>query len=110
MKSLKVLFLSFVLALGVLAGAQAVTVTNQGEVIEITTLAEKIASESDTNLVTLSIAPPTVLLSQDTALTLSDAQAYTGTPGQLLIAINSATATGRIYQCYAYGTNWVLIK
>lgn len=111
MKSLKVLLAVFVLAVfGALPSAQAVTVTNHGEVIEITTLTEKIASESDTNLVTLAIAPPPVLLSTDTALTLSDAQAYTGVPGQFLVAINSATATGRIYQCFAYGTNWVLTK
>lgn len=104
-KTLAVLAVFAALALG----ANAATITNQGQVITVQTYDDVVTATADTNVVTLVAAPAPVFVSTDTALTLTDAQAYTGVFGQQLLAIYSATATGRLYQCVG-GTNWFLVK
>jgi hypothetical protein len=99
-------------AFGLTAAAFAVTVTNRGEVITVTTLTDVEVATRKTNEVTLVSAPMRVLLSTDTDLTATDAQAYVSEgPGQLLISIAATGTTKIVYMSNGWGTNdWVLIK
>ena len=99
-------------AFGLSFAALAVTVTNRGETITVTTLADVETATRDTNEVTLVSAPLRVLLSTDVDLTATDARAYVAeAPGQLLISIAATGTTKIVYISNGWGTNdWVLIK
>lgn len=108
MKKVFVSLLAFVLSFS----AFALTVTNRGEVITVTTLADVETATRNTNEVTLVSEPTRVLLSTDVDLTATDARAYVAeAPGQLLISIAATGTTKIVYISNGWGTNdWVLLK
>jgi len=101
-------FLVGLFAAAVVAGtAYAVTITNYlGQVIEVTTLEEIAAAGTG---VTLTAAPSVVIISVDTALNLSKAQAYSGTPGQLIVSVADADGANSVWACVGT-TNWVSLN
>ena len=108
---MKNILVAFV-ALGFAFSALAVTVTNRGEVVTVTTLADVESATRDTNEVTLVSEPLRVLLSTDVDLTATDAQAYVDdSPGQLLVSIGATGTTKIVYISNGWGTNdWILLK
>lgn len=92
--------------------ALAVTVTNRGEVITVTTLTDVEVATRNTNEVTLVSEPMRVILSTDVDLTASDAQAYTPeAPGQLLISIGATGTTKIVYISTGWAnTDWILLE
>ena len=107
-------FLIALIAFGLTSAAVlAVTVTNRGEVISITTYDDMVTATQNTNVTTLASGPWVSFLSTDTALTATDVAGnfVPDGPGQLVIGIFSATATGAVYYSDGWTTNdWKLLK